>query len=202
MSNWVRRTGGVYGRLKAQMKMRKKSVLLVSVGLALLVGLVATAVVWAQAGQQGGGPDGGAPFPFEGDAGDYVGWVFSTETRPAPTPVAGPALPLQEGGPDGGAPFPFEEDAGDYVGWVFSTVKGEQVPGGILSQGFEAWGGLSWAPARMDAIAEALCVTEKTVEYHVTNILSKLGAASRLEAAAWVHEHIPDDLWDDHSQAT
>jgi len=38
--------------------------------------------------------------------------------------------------------------------------------------------------------------------HHVTNILHKLGVASRLEAAAWVHGHIPDDLWDDEAQAT
>ncbi|NBD34421.1 MAG: response regulator [Chloroflexi bacterium] len=52
------------------------------------------------------------------------------------------------------------------------------------------------------AIAETLSVAKKTVEYHVTNILRKLGVASRLEAAAWVHDHIPDDLWDDEAQAT
>ena len=34
------------------------------------------------------------------------------------------------------------------------------------------------------------------------NILRKLGVASRLEAAAWVHGHIPADLWDDEAQAT
>ena len=45
------------------------------------------------------------------------------------------------------------------------------------------------------AIAEALCVTVRTVECHVTSILSKLGVASRLEAAVWVHDHLPDDLW-------
>ena len=38
--------------------------------------------------------------------------------------------------------------------------------------------------------------------HHVTNILHKLGVASRLEAAAWVHDHLPDDLWDDEAQAT
>jgi DNA-binding NarL/FixJ family response regulator len=52
------------------------------------------------------------------------------------------------------------------------------------------------------AIAEALCIAEKTVEYHVTNILGKLGVASRLEAAAWVHDQIPGDLWGDHSEGT
>jgi two-component system response regulator DevR len=45
------------------------------------------------------------------------------------------------------------------------------------------------------AIAERLCVKQKTVEYHVTNILKKLGCASRLEAVVWVHDHFPDDLW-------
>ena len=43
-------------------------------------------------------------------------------------------------------------------------------------------------------IAEALCVTIKTVAYHVANILSKLGVASRLEAVVWVHNRLPDDL--------
>jgi len=43
-------------------------------------------------------------------------------------------------------------------------------------------------------IAEALCVTPKTVGYHVTNILSKLGVASRLGAVVWVHKHLPDGL--------
>ena len=44
------------------------------------------------------------------------------------------------------------------------------------------------------AIAEALCVTSKTVEYHVTNTLNKLGVASRLEAVVWVRDHWPDGL--------
>jgi DNA-binding NarL/FixJ family response regulator len=44
------------------------------------------------------------------------------------------------------------------------------------------------------AIAEALCVTTKTVEYHVTNTLNKLDAASRLEAVVWVRDHWPDGL--------
>ncbi|MCX7680845.1 MAG: LuxR C-terminal-related transcriptional regulator [Anaerolineae bacterium] len=44
-------------------------------------------------------------------------------------------------------------------------------------------------------IAAALRVTTRTVEYHVTNILGKLDVGSWLEAAAWVHEHLSDDLW-------
>jgi len=44
------------------------------------------------------------------------------------------------------------------------------------------------------AVGEALCVTPKTVAYHVANILSKLEVASRLEAVVWVHNYLPDDL--------
>ena len=35
-------------------------------------------------------------------------------------------------------------------------------------------------------IAERLCVTEKTVEKHVSNVLGKLALSSRTEAAVWV----------------
>jgi DNA-binding NarL/FixJ family response regulator len=45
------------------------------------------------------------------------------------------------------------------------------------------------------AIAEGLCVVTRTVEQHVTNVLSKLGVASRLEAAVWVRDHVPDESW-------
>jgi len=38
------------------------------------------------------------------------------------------------------------------------------------------------------AIAEALVISEKTVEVHVSNILSKLGATSRTHAAALARE--------------
>jgi two-component system response regulator NreC len=44
------------------------------------------------------------------------------------------------------------------------------------------------------AIAEVLGVTTKTVEYHVSRILRKLGATSRLEGAVWALKHPPDDL--------
>ena len=40
-------------------------------------------------------------------------------------------------------------------------------------------------------IAEKLCVTSKTVAYHISNILGKLGVASRQEAIAWAHTHLP-----------
>jgi len=44
------------------------------------------------------------------------------------------------------------------------------------------------------AIAEGLGVRIKTVEYHLTNVLGKLGVASRLEAVVWVRDHWPDGL--------
>src|SRR5438445_548433 len=37
-------------------------------------------------------------------------------------------------------------------------------------------------------IAETLVLSERTVEYHVSNILAKLGAASRAQIAAWATE--------------
>lgn len=46
-----------------------------------------------------------------------------------------------------------------------------------------------------ETISEALCVTTRTVESHITNILRKLGGSSRLEAVTWVRDHLPDDLW-------
>ena len=45
------------------------------------------------------------------------------------------------------------------------------------------------------AIAGKLCVTIRTIECHVTSILSKLDVASRLEAVVWVHQHWPEGLW-------
>lgn len=44
------------------------------------------------------------------------------------------------------------------------------------------------------AIAKALSVTPKTIEYHVTNILRKVGVASRQEVISWVDIHLPNDL--------
>lgn len=38
-------------------------------------------------------------------------------------------------------------------------------------------------------IAQALKVTERTVEFHVSNVLGKLGLTSRVKAAVWAKEH-------------
>lgn len=44
-------------------------------------------------------------------------------------------------------------------------------------------------------IAGVLGVQIRTVEQHVTHILDKLGITSRLEAAVWARDHLPEDLW-------
>jgi DNA-binding NarL/FixJ family response regulator len=46
---------------------------------------------------------------------------------------------------------------------------------------------------RWESLTE--CEREVLQLYHVTNILSKLDVASRLEAVVWVHQHWPEDLW-------
>jgi len=38
-------------------------------------------------------------------------------------------------------------------------------------------------------IAQMLEVTERTVEFHVGNVLGKLGVSSRVEAAVWAKDH-------------
>jgi DNA-binding NarL/FixJ family response regulator len=38
-------------------------------------------------------------------------------------------------------------------------------------------------------VARALSVTERTVEFHVSNVLSKLNLVSRVEAAVWAKDH-------------
>jgi two-component system, NarL family, response regulator LiaR len=43
-------------------------------------------------------------------------------------------------------------------------------------------------------IAETLAISSKTVAYHVTNILGKLGVKSRHEAIAWLHKYAPEGL--------
>lgn len=38
-------------------------------------------------------------------------------------------------------------------------------------------------------IAQALKVTERTVEFHMSNLLGKLGLSAWGQVAAWVQEH-------------
>jgi DNA-binding NarL/FixJ family response regulator len=43
-------------------------------------------------------------------------------------------------------------------------------------------------------IASVLNISQKTVAFHITNILEKLKVVSRQEATAWFNKNIPDDL--------
>lgn len=42
-------------------------------------------------------------------------------------------------------------------------------------------------------IAAALSITVRTADFHVSNILRKLGVVSRVEAAVWAKEHLGND---------
>lgn len=44
-------------------------------------------------------------------------------------------------------------------------------------------------------IAEALSITVRTVEMHLTNVMGKLAVRSRVEAVVWVRDNLPDDMW-------
>lgn len=43
-------------------------------------------------------------------------------------------------------------------------------------------------------IAASLSISQKTVAFHITNILKKLRVVSRQEAASWFNKNIPEDL--------
>jgi two-component system nitrate/nitrite response regulator NarL len=45
------------------------------------------------------------------------------------------------------------------------------------------------------SIASSLSISLKTIEFHTTNILKKLGLGSRDEAIVWMLKHQPDDPW-------
>ncbi len=66
--------------------------------------------------------------------------------------------------------------------WEGLTEREREVLG-ILVQG-----------KRNAEIAEALSITVRTVEMHLTNVMQKLGVHSRTEAVVWVHDNLPDDI--------
>lgn len=65
-----------------------------------------------------------------------------------------------------------------------SLTKREQEVLRLLAQGLDN-----------ETIAQVLYIATRTVEFHITNILSKLEVSSRLEAVTWVHDHLPNNLW-------
>jgi DNA-binding NarL/FixJ family response regulator len=46
---------------------------------------------------------------------------------------------------------------------------------------------------RNRAIANKLCITPKTVAFHISTILDKLGVESRHEATTWLRKYFPND---------
>lgn len=42
-------------------------------------------------------------------------------------------------------------------------------------------------------VAHRLGVAERTIEFHMSNVLRKLGLASRVQAAVWASEHLPPE---------
>ncbi len=66
-------------------------------------------------------------------------------------------------------------------------ARGEH-PGGLTEREVEVLRLLAQGRSNQE-IAQALRISVRTVEFHVGNILKKLGAASRVEAAVWAKEH-------------
>ena len=88
--------------------------------------------------------------------------------------VLDPAFVLHEPDPNASAtPSAATHQDGQTVGGVFDLTPRERVVLGLLTQRLTD-----------REIAEALFISPKTVGHHVSNILSKLGAANRREAAA------------------
>jgi len=70
---------------------------------------------------------------------------------------------------------------------VVAWVRGER-PGGLTEREVEVLKLVAEGLSNKE-IAHKLRVKKRTVEFHVGNILRKLGVASRVEAAVWAKEH-------------
>jgi DNA-binding NarL/FixJ family response regulator len=68
-----------------------------------------------------------------------------------------------------------------------SWVRGER-PGGLTEREVEVLRLIVEGLSNKE-IAYRLQVAERTVQFHVSNVLHKLGAASRVEAAVWAKDH-------------
>ncbi len=74
----------------------------------------------------------------------------------------------------------WREEAGDK--WKALTAREREILH-LLAEGLDN-----------EQIAGKLVVSPKTIAYHVSNILAKLGLKSRHEATAWLHKYMPEDL--------
>jgi len=99
-----------------------------------------------------------------------------------------------------------DEAAGAIVQAVQAAARGEGWFSPAVAARADAWARGEWGqPADLTEreaevlrlvargkankeIARALAVTERTVEFHISNLLAKLGVASRVEAAVWAKD--------------
>lgn len=100
-----------------------------------------------------------------------------------------------------------DEAAGDIVRAVQAAARGERWFSPAVATRAGAWARGEWGlpvdltEREMDVlrlvaagksnkeVGGVLCVTERTVEYHVGNVLAKLNLSSRVEAAIWAKDH-------------
>jgi len=69
-----------------------------------------------------------------------------------------------------------------------ATGRGAAAPAGLTSRELEVLAGISGGESNR-AIALRLGISVRTVDRHVSNVLDKLGVASRAEAAAFAARH-------------
>jgi len=69
---------------------------------------------------------------------------------------------------------------------VAAWARGER-PGGLTERELEVLRLVAEGLSNKE-IAQRLQMTRRTVEFHVSNILKKLGVTSRVEAAMWARE--------------
>jgi len=70
---------------------------------------------------------------------------------------------------------------------IAAWERGE-LPGGLTERELEVLRLVAEGQSNKQ-IARQLCITVRTASFHVGNILQKLGAVSRVEAAIWAREH-------------
>ncbi|MDY7040073.1 MAG: response regulator transcription factor [Chloroflexota bacterium] len=69
---------------------------------------------------------------------------------------------------------------------MVAWARGE-LPGGLTERELEVLRLVTEGLSNKE-IAQGLQMTKRTVEFHVGNVLKKLGVASRVEAAMWAKE--------------
>ena len=81
---------------------------------------------------------------------------------------------------------PFDRVYSERSRRVAAWARGER-PGGLTERELEVLRLVAEGLSNKE-IAQRLQMTRRTVEFHVSNILKKLGVTSRVEAAMWARE--------------